>query len=246
MNITILRFDTIDSTNSEALKEARHGAEEGLCVAARHQTAGRGRMGRVWVSPPDSGLYFSVVLRPRFDVKYLPLITLMSGVAVYDTLAEFGLKPDIKWVNDVIVNDKKVCGILAETTETNEGLAVVVGIGINLRSSNFSPEIADIATSIEAELGRYVTPFELENSLVEFLSYWYEILNLDDGRGEILRAWQQRSSYYSNKNVRVSLENETFTGTTDGLEPNGALRLKRADGTLAIIQAGDVERLRVE
>lgn len=246
MNITILRFDTIDSTNSEALKEARHGAEEGLCVVARQQTAGRGRMGRVWVSPPDSGLYFSVVLRPKFEVKYLPLITLMSGVAVYDTLAEFGLKPDIKWVNDVLVDDRKVCGILAETTDTDDGLAVIVGIGINLKSSNFPPEIANIATSLEAELKRNVTPFELEDSLVKFLNYWYEILSLDDGYGEILRAWQQRSSYYTNKNVRVTLENETFNGTTDGLEPNGALRLRRADGTLAIIQAGDVERLRVE
>jgi len=246
MNITILRFDTIDSTNSEALKEARHGADEGLCVVARQQTAGRGRMGRTWVSPPNSGLYFSVVLRPKFDVKYLPLITLMSGVAVYDTLAEFGLKPDIKWVNDVLINDKKVCGILAETTDTDKGLAVVVGIGINLKSSNFPLEIANIATSLEAELDRSVTPFELENSLVKFLNYWYEMLCLENGRGEILRAWQQRSSYYSNKNVRVSLDNEILTGTTDGLEANGALRLKRADGTLAIIQAGDVERLRVE
>jgi BirA family biotin operon repressor/biotin-[acetyl-CoA-carboxylase] ligase len=170
----------------------------------------------------------------------------MIGVAVYDTLAEFGLKPDIKWVNDVLINDKKVCGILAETADTDKGLAVVVGIGINLRSSNFSPEIADIATSIEAELGRYVTPFELEDSLVKFLSYWYEMLNLENGHGEILRAWQQRSSYYSGKNVRVTIANETFNGTTDGLESNGALRLKCADGTVAIIQAGDVERLRVE
>lgn len=246
MNITILRFDTIDSTNSEALKEARHGADEGLCVVAGQQTAGRGRMGRVWVSPPDSGLYFSIVLRPGIAAKYLPLVTLMSGVAVYDTLAEFGIKPDIKWVNDVLVGDKKVCDILAETADTDEGLAVIVGIGVNLKSSNFPPEIADTATSLESELGRNVTPFDLEDSLVKFLNYWYEMLNLQNGPAEILRAWQRRSSYYSGKNVRVSLEKETFTGTTDGLETNGALRLRRADGTIAVIQAGDVERLRVE
>lgn len=244
MNITILRHDTIDSTNSAALKEARQGAKEGLCVVARQQTAGRGRLGRVWVSPPDAGLYFSVVLRPKIEMQYLPLITLMSGVAVYDAIAEFGLRPDIKWVNDVLVSDKKICGILAETTDTDSGLAVIVGIGINLTSANFPPEIAGTATSLADEIGRSITPFDLEDSLVKFLNYWYEMLNADNGPAEILHAWQQRSSYFSGKNVRVTLENETFTGLTDGLEPNGALRLRRNDGRIMIIQAGDVERVR--
>jgi BirA family biotin operon repressor/biotin-[acetyl-CoA-carboxylase] ligase len=244
MNFTILRFDTIDSTNSAALKEARQGTKEGLCVVARQQTAGRGRMGRVWISPPDAGLYFSVVLRPRIEMQYLPLITLMSGVAVHDAIAEFGLKPDIKWVNDVLVNEKKICGILAETTDTDEGLAVVVGIGINLTSTNFPPEIAGTATSLADELRRRVTPFDLEDPLVKFLNYWYEMLNGDNGPAEILHAWRQRSSYFSGKSVRVTLENETFTGVTDGLELNGALRLRRNDGSVTVIQAGDVERVR--
>ena len=139
MNITVLTYDTIDSTNTEALKQARLGAEEGLCVVARQQTAGRGRHGRTWVSPEDAGLYFSIVLRPKLDAKDLSLITLTAGVAVHDTLAETGLKPDIKWVNDLLVDEKKICGILAETTDTQSGLAVIVGIGINLRSTNFPP-----------------------------------------------------------------------------------------------------------
>src|SRR5688572_14200132 len=107
MNITVLTYDTIDSTNTEALKQARLGADEGLCIVARQQTAGRGRHGRTWVSGKDAGLYFSIVLRPNLDTKFLPLITLMAGVAVYDTLQELGLKPDIKWVNDVLVDEKK-------------------------------------------------------------------------------------------------------------------------------------------
>lgn len=152
MNITILTFDTLDSTNTEALKQARLGAEEGVCIVARQQSAGRGRHGRKWVSEKDAGLYFSIVLRPKIETQYLPLITLMTGVAVHDTLGELGIDADIKWVNDLLVNEKKICGILAETTETNDGPAVVVGIGINIKSSSFPPDIAYIATSIEEQL----------------------------------------------------------------------------------------------
>lgn len=244
MNVTILRFDSIGSTNTEALNHARQGADEGLCVVARRQSAGRGRHGRVWVSPPDSGLYFSILLRPRIDTKFVPLITLMTGVAVYDVLAELGLKPDIKWVNDVLVGDKKICGILAETAETPKGLAVVVGIGINLRSSSFPPDFADTATSVIEGLGREVPFAEVEASLVRYFGYWYEILCGDKGPAETIGAWRQRSTYFSGKDVRVRLENETVTGMTDGLEPNGALRLKSSTGERLILQAGDVERLR--
>jgi len=259
MNITLLTYDTIDSTNTEALKQARLGAEEGLCIVARQQTAGRGRHGRTWVSEKDAGLYFSIVLRPELDAQFLPLITLMTGVAVHDALAEIGIDSDIKWVNDLLVNEKKICGILAETTETNSGLAVVVGIGINLRSTNFPPEIADNATSIEEILSipsaaagnapRYRGPeikAELTERLTEFLSYFYNILNTENGPAEIIAGWRRRSSYFSGKRVRVALENKVVTGITDGLEPNGAIRLKTDDGTVLVLQAGDVERLRQE
>ncbi|MGQ0541862.1 MAG: biotin--[acetyl-CoA-carboxylase] ligase [Blastocatellia bacterium] len=248
MNFTLLSFDTIDSTNTEALKQARLGADEGLCIIALQQTAGRGRHGRVWVSEIDAGLYFSIVLRPKIETKYLPLITLMAGVAVHDTLEEFGIKSDIKWVNDLMVNEKKISGILAETTETNKGLAVIVGIGINLKSTNFPPEIADIATSIEAETN--VMPDAANVSLIEILSnylaYFYSMMHGENGPAEILSEWRRRSSYFSGKSVSVMLESETLVGTTDGLEENGALRLRMSDGGVTIIQAGDVQNLRAD
>lgn len=244
MNINILRFDSIGSTNTEAANQARQGADEGLCVVAREQSAGRGRHGRTWVSEPDSGLYFSIVLLPKFDLKYLSLITLMTGVAVYDTLKEFGLTPDIKWVNDVLIAEKKISGILAETVDTSNGNAVVVGIGINLKSSNFPDDIAETATSLQAELSRTVTSGDLEDPLIKYLSYWYEILSRDHGPTEIIQNWRQRSSYFSGKDVRVTLPDGVLEGTTDGLEENGALRVKAGDGSVTIIQAGDVERLR--
>ncbi|MEO5859073.1 MAG: biotin--[acetyl-CoA-carboxylase] ligase [Pyrinomonadaceae bacterium] len=260
MNINLLNFDTIDSTNTEALKQARLGAEEGVCIVARQQTAGRGRHGRKWVSEPDTGLYFSIVLRPKLETQYLPLITLMTGVAVHETLAEFGIAADIKWVNDLHVDGKKICGILAETTDTPKGLAVIVGIGINLRSSNFPPEIAATATSIQEvqkpareqglndQLDRSsladAQASALAESLTKYLTYFYAILQSDDGPANIIGEWRKRSTYFSGKPVRVVLENESIEGVTDGLEPNGALRVKRNDGSLTIVQAGDVEQLR--
>ena len=243
MNITVLTYDSLDSTNTEALKQARQGADEGLCIVARQQTAGRGRHGRVWVSQKNAGLYFSIVLRPKLDTKFLPLITLMTGVAVHDTLQDLGLNADIKWVNDVLVNGKKISGILAETTETNNGLAVVLGIGINLKSTNFPPGIADIATSLESET-KVAATGNLVELLTKYLTYFYEILRSENGPAEIIDQWRRRSSYFSGKAVRVVLENETITGVTDGLEPNGALRVRRENGELSIIHAGDVEQLR--
>src|SRR5436190_7429723 len=178
MNLNILRYETIDSTNTEAASQARQGADEGVCIVAREQTAGRGRRGRQWVSAKDSGLYFSIILRPRIDMRYLSLITLMSGIAVYDTLKEFALKPDIKWVNDVLIADKKVCGMLAETVDTPRGLAVVVGIGINLTNGTFPDDIADSAASIG------LAAADLEAALIKDLSYWYAILDRKNGPDE--------------------------------------------------------------
>jgi BirA family biotin operon repressor/biotin-[acetyl-CoA-carboxylase] ligase len=247
MNITVQRFEEIGSTNDEAARQARLGAAEGLCIVARRQTAGRGRHGRTWVSEKDSGLYFSVVLRPGIETRFLPLITLAAGIAVYDTLKELGISPDIKWVNDVLVDEKKISGILAETVDTRDGLSVVLGIGINLTSKNFPPELADIATSIAAELKRTdLTAIAVEEGLVKYLSYWYEILSSSDGPAEIIENWRLRSSYFVGKRVRVSVSGTTIEGTTEGLEPNGALRLITADGSRAVIQAGDVQRLRRE
>lgn len=244
MNFTILRFDTLGSTNTEAISQAKRGAGAGLCVVARRQTAGRGRHGRTWVSEMDAGLYLSVVVRPRLENKFLPLLTLMTAVAVSETLREnSGLAPDIKWANDVHINGKKISGILAEMTETAQGPAVIVGIGINLRSDAFPPELAEIATSIEAETQRPPDSAALLETLTGFFGYFYDMLEGEDGPRKIGAEWQKRSSYACGKKVRVRMENQTIVGETCGIEENGALRVKSGD-TIRIIQAGDVETLR--
>jgi BirA family biotin operon repressor/biotin-[acetyl-CoA-carboxylase] ligase len=244
MNFTVRYFDSIDSTNTEALKQARTGVDEGLCIIARQQTAGRGRLGRIWISPLDAGLYLSIVLRPRLGAKHLPLITLAAAVAVFDTLAQLGIDADIKWPNDILVEEKKICGILAETTETDRGLAVIVGIGINLTSQNYPSELADTASSLENVLRRSVTFSEIEEPLLKFFDHWYSRLHEADGASKIVDEWASRSTYFRGKLVRITLTNETFTGVTDGLESNGALRVRRDNGELLIVNAGDVEQVR--
>jgi BirA family biotin operon repressor/biotin-[acetyl-CoA-carboxylase] ligase len=244
MNFEIINFDTLESTNTEALNQARNGAAQGLCVTAREQTAGRGRYGRSWVSGKDAGLFLSVVLRPRIEPIYFPLITLMTGVVVHDALSELGVGSDIKWVNDIHVDGKKICGILAETTDTNNGTAVVVGIGINMNSESFPPYLAASSTSLAEELGREVRREELIEALTMLLDKFYNILVGENGPTEIVEQWRIRSSYFEGKNVRAVMERETIFGITAGLEPNGALRVARSDGSIAIIQAGDVEQLR--
>ena len=122
LSIHILKFDSIDSTNLEAMRQAKAGAGEGLCIIAREQTRGRGRLDRSWHSPKDAGLYLSIVLRPKFDLARWPLISLAAALAVHDAIFRTcDLKVDIKWPNDICVGDRKLCGILAETVETEMG-----------------------------------------------------------------------------------------------------------------------------
>jgi BirA family transcriptional regulator, biotin operon repressor / biotin---[acetyl-CoA-carboxylase] ligase len=245
MNFTILRFDEIDSTNTEALNQARRGAAEGLCVVARRQTAGRGRKGRVWVSEKDAGLFFSLVLRPKIEARFLPLVTLMTAIAVHDALeALYELDCDIKWVNDIHTGGRKISGILAETCDSPKGSAVVVGIGVNLKSSNFPPEIAATATSVEAETNKIPNVETLLQKLTFFLSEYCDVLYSAIGPEKIRAEWLKRSSYAFGKPVRVVLENETIHGITRGIEENGALRVRQDSGEMRIIHAGDVENLR--
>jgi BirA family biotin operon repressor/biotin-[acetyl-CoA-carboxylase] ligase len=243
---TVLRFDSLPSTNTEAARHASLGAAEGLCVVAREQTAGRGRRERAWVSPKDSGLYFSIVLRPRLEAREWPLITLAAAVAARDALEEAcALRADIKWPNDLLASGRKLCGILAETVESDAGRAVVLGIGINLTDRAFPPDILAAATSVEEETGRAPDPAQILAALTHQLARRYEELHARGGGAAlILREWEARSSYAHGRRVRVALAEETFEGTTRGLEPDGALRVETDAGRIQTVRAGDVTALR--
>jgi BirA family biotin operon repressor/biotin-[acetyl-CoA-carboxylase] ligase len=241
----ILRFESLPSTNTEAARQAALGAPEGLCVVARGQTAGRGRRERSWVSPKDAGLYLSVVLRPTLEARVWPLITLAAALAVRDALLDAcGLGADIKWPNDLLAGGRKLCGILAETAEGARARAVVLGVGVNLRRDAFPPELSDTATSVEEQTGRAPDAEGLLEACTRSLAARYETLHARGGAEEILRDWQQHSTYAHGRRVRVALAEETFEGTTRGLDPDGALRVETDEGTVRNVTAGDVTAVR--
>ncbi len=238
-------FDSLPSTNLEAARLAAEGVPEGVCVVAREQTAGRGRLQREWQSPKDAGLYFSVILRPTLPQQAWPIITLMAAVAIQQALLDaFAVTADIKWPNDLLVDERKICGILAETVETKRGRAVVVGIGVNLTREAIPQGLEREATAVEAITGRREEPETLLGLLTNALRSNYELLNGKNGVQSILDEWVARSSYASGKLIRVIESDQSFSGITRGLERDGALRVEIDAGEIRIVRAGDVATVR--
>lgn len=243
----IVRYESLPSTNTEAMRFASQGAAEGLSVIADEQTAGRGRLQRTWVSPRGAGLYVSVVLRPLIRLEHWPLITFAAALAVNDALLEVcGLVTDIKWPNDILSGERKLCGILSETVESALGRALIVGIGINLTSEAFPEEIKNLATSIKELTGELPDMEAVLQSVLGALGSRYERLQAGGGSSVILDELIHRSSYANGKAVKVVNGDEVLVGITCGLERDGALRLKTATGEIKAIRAGDVVSLRAQ
>jgi BirA family biotin operon repressor/biotin-[acetyl-CoA-carboxylase] ligase len=244
MKPRVLRYESLPSTNTEVARLAADGAEEGVAVVADEQTAGRGRLQRAWSSTKGAGLYFSILLRPALSPDRWPLITFVAALATGDALLEASaVQSDIKWPNDLLAHERKICGILAEAIETPTGRAVVLGIGINLTNDAFSEDLAGVATSVANESGRAPEREALLTSLLNALSRWYSLLHETDGPEKIVAAWVSRSSYATDKLVQVRNGDETLQGLTRGIENDGALRLETAQG-IQLIRAGDVTSVR--
>ena len=241
----ILHYESLPSTNTEAARLALQGADEGLSVIADEQTAGRGRLQRNWLSPKGAGLYLSLVLRPEIPLIHWPLLTFMAAVAVNEALVNAcGLQTDIKWPNDILSSERKLCGILAEAIETDEGRAAVTGIGINLTAAAFPDELAAAAISLEEATRRKPDRDFLLAVLFEALVDRYALLHEPDGPARILAAWSERSSYGEGKRVRIVNGDEVVQGVTRGVEDDGALRVATETEGIRIIRAGDVASLR--
>lgn len=240
-NPKILRYESVPSTNNEVARLAAEGAAEGTTVVAEEQTAGRGRLQRKWVSPKGAGLYFSCLLRPKIPQEQWPIISFLAAVAVNDALLEAcALQTDIKWPNDLLAGERKICGILAEVTESSYGRAVVLGIGINLKPEAFPEELVDVATSVSDATGRKVEREPILSALVQSLTRWYSLLHEEDGPSRILATWESRSSFAEGKRVKVVNGDETVLGVTRGLESDGALRIETESGAIISVRAGDV------
>jgi BirA family transcriptional regulator, biotin operon repressor / biotin---[acetyl-CoA-carboxylase] ligase len=233
-------FPEIGSTNDEAARLAELGAPEGTTVIASAQTAGRGRFGRSWFSPPGAGLYVSVICRDR---RAAPYISLAGGVAVADgILAATGLPVEIKWPNDIVVDAgrgrrRKLAGILAEGSTSSEGLQyVVLGFGINLMSTAYPAEIASRATSLESELGRPIDPGPV---LAQTLIALNQRLNqLAAGRvAPLLDRWRELSPSAHGAQVEWDAPSGLTSGRTSGIDDDGALRVT-VEGTVQRIISG--------
>jgi BirA family biotin operon repressor/biotin-[acetyl-CoA-carboxylase] ligase len=244
MKPRVLRYDSLPSTNTKVARLASQGADEGLAVVADEQTAGRGRLQRAWSSPKGAGLYFSILLRPALALEHWPLITFVAALSVGDALREAAeVQTDIKWPNDLLAGERKICGILAEAIETPAGRAVVVGIGINLTNEAFPSELVEVATSVAHESGRAAEREAILNALLGALARWYSLLHEPEGEVKIVAAWASRSSYATGKFVNVRNGAEVLQGVTRGVEHDGALRLETPQG-LQLIRAGDVTSVR--
>jgi BirA family biotin operon repressor/biotin-[acetyl-CoA-carboxylase] ligase len=218
------------------------GEPHGAVVVAEEQTAGRGRAGRSWTSEKSTGIYCSVLVRPPISPVQAPLLTLVAGLAARDAAAEdLAALPDIRWPNDLLVDGRKFCGILTEMhAEPDRVHFAVVGIGINVNQTKMPEQLADTATSLRIETGKFHSRLELLIRLLRHLDRYYNQFIIEGAR-PILRRFAQVSSYFEGKRVRVTTATETFTGTTAGLEPNGMLRVVRDDGHgIEFVLSGDV------
>jgi BirA family biotin operon repressor/biotin-[acetyl-CoA-carboxylase] ligase len=233
-------FKTINSTNLYARKLLEKNIEEGTVVVADIQTHGRGRKKRTW-SSPSGGLWFSVILYPNIPPQNAMLITMASSVAVAQGIQEVtGLKPVIKWPNDLLLNNKKVCGILTELdAEIDKLKYIVVGIGINVNNP-IDIELKDIGISLFQEARKKLSRVNLLKVILKNLDELYHKLNSED-YNFIRELWFSYSKIIG-KEIRVTTEKSNFTGIVTNIDDNGSLILETKDGFIKIV-SGDIEYL---
>lgn len=233
-------FESISSTNDEALAWAAQDAPDLSLVIADEQTSGRGRSGRKWFTPPKTALAFSLILRPTAAERTHPARTTgLGALALADSLRTIGLAPQIKWPNDVLLNGKKVAGILVESVWTGDTLdASVLGMGVNVLAASVPPADQTLfpATSIENELGNPIEPTELFSDILASLIGWRSRL----GTNKFMQAWEDALAFRG-KQVQVWAGNdEPLTGFLLGLESDGSLRLRDERGNPVTVQFGEI------
>jgi BirA family biotin operon repressor/biotin-[acetyl-CoA-carboxylase] ligase len=232
-------LEAIDSTNEEAKRLADKGAQSGALVLARTQTAGRGRRGRAW-SSPIGNLYSSLLLRPTCSLAEAARLTFLIAVAMaeaVETVTGGQVRPDCKWPNDLMVNGRKICGILLESA-SNQGAVtdyLVIGAGVNVA---FFPDDAERPATSLAALGAPVSVDDLVSAYVARVAYWLPIWE-QDGFGPIRDAWLSRG-YGMGKPVVARLTERELAGTFVGLDEDGSLILREDSGTEHRIGAGEV------
>lgn len=228
--------EEIDSTNVEVKRQAANGADHGLLVIAEQQTMGKGRRGRSWNSPKGTGIWMSLLLKPgQLRPENASMLTLVTALSVADAIREVtGLEAWIKWPNDIVVNGKKVCGILTEmSSEANRIHYIVIGIGINVNTKEFPEEISEIATSLLIEKGTAASRSLLAAKVMEQLEANYELFLQSGDLAYLLKPYNEKL-INCNKQVKVVGSNEEITGTAKGINEKGELLVQIEDRLLEV------------
>lgn len=228
------------STNQILMELADQGAPSGLLLIAEQQSAGHGRMDRKWFSPPGENLYFSMMIRPEIIPHRAPQLALVVAAAIYIALKKCYPKLDVgvKWPNDIFISGKKVAGVLCEMqTDMSFVKHVVIGIGLNVNQERFDPSLSEIATSIALEVGEKVSRIKLLAEVVNSLDFLYQQW-LKEGLAPIIPLLNQ-ASVLVGKEVTVNLANRSYQATVLGIDENGFLQVKTAEG-LQSVPSGEV------
>jgi BirA family biotin operon repressor/biotin-[acetyl-CoA-carboxylase] ligase len=246
---TLRAFGSVASTNEALITAAVKNAVHGTVVVAESQTQGRGRLHRLWHSPPQKNIYLSVLLRPPIPPHRAPLLTLATAVAVAEAIeTHCAVTTQLKWPNDLLYNGKKLCGILTEISGDSDRVSwIVVGIGINvnMQSTDLPSDLKDRATSLKTATGRNVNRAVLTVRVLERLEWWYERY-LERGAETVLHGWKTRPNMLG-RSVRISPPGPAATpleGTAIDLDDDGALILQIPDGHRERILAGDLAEKR--
>lgn len=236
----INHYNEVQSTNDLAKRLAAEGAPDGLLVISEGQSGGRGRMGRQWSSPQGTGLWFSLVLRPEVHPLETPKLTVLAAVAVAKSIRKLtGLDAKIKWPNDILINNKKVCGILTELNcEMDRVNFVILGIGINVNVASFPEELKDIASSLLIEGGQSFNRLKLLQELLKNLESLYTEF-LKGNYQEAWEHWRTLSCTIGNK-VRINGQNWQAVGVAVDIDNDGALLLSMPTGEIKRFISGEV------
>jgi BirA family biotin operon repressor/biotin-[acetyl-CoA-carboxylase] ligase len=232
-------FETIGSTMHEAARLAGVGCASGTAVIADEQTAGQGRHGHSWHSEAGAGLYVSVVLQLALPPNSLPALTLALGLAAAEAIDRVsGLDVDLRWPNDVMIDDRKVAGILVQLTDPAAGVAIA-GIGVNVNHTQFPDELGAEVTSLSVAAGATQSREDLLIALLPAIDSFIKML-VEGGSQPVLNMFTSRSSYARGRRVRVEQPTGVLEGVTAGLDPSGFLILRSDDGSESLILAGGV------
>ncbi|MFA5142926.1 MAG: biotin--[acetyl-CoA-carboxylase] ligase [Candidatus Omnitrophota bacterium] len=243
----IISYKKVGSTNDSAYELAEKGLKEGTVILAEEQERGKGRHGRSWISPPKAGIYLSLILRPPIAPSEISKITLFAAIAAAKAIREeTGLQAMIKWPNDILINRRKVCGILTEMKAEQDIVDfVVIGMGINVNTP--ARQLPKGASSIKEEIRRNggegnVSRIALVKKLIEKLEEDYFLLK-KDGFKPIIDEWKHLTDMLGSR-VRVVLQNRTFEALVHNIDPDGALVVRKDAGTLERISSGDIVMVR--